>query len=80
MPDLRDLPRETAYLNLTTSLCSFRQAGHSNVRLSWSGAAGSIRESDIGEPHRAARRTYINDSLFVPKRRLVVGRSIPRSS
>ena len=44
--------RSTVYLYLTISVVTAAHAGHSNVRLSWSGLPGygSIRASHIGTP------------------------------
>lgn len=42
---------EHCYLNFTTSLSSWPQAEHSNMRLSWSGLSGSMRDSSICVPH-----------------------------
>ena len=45
--------QRATYRNLTTSIASFWQAWHSNVRFSELGSSGSIRVSHIGAPHLA---------------------------
>ena len=45
--------QQATYRNLTTSIASFWQAWHSNVRFSKPGPSGSIRVSHIGAPHLA---------------------------